>query len=164
MPACSGAGVIARGFTRERGFAWQNRSKRQTRKTTGRRRPTRAGKPSSDVGPIESVIVGAAVALGKVWNAVTADGMLAAAGRQGIDELGAALKAFPDSIQVQETGTLWNPTQGEIAADRQHSRHGGSLGPVAAPGLAKSPKQNRHLPSKDHGDGHDNGHDAGHSM
>jgi hypothetical protein len=25
-------------------------------------------------------------------------------------------------------------------------------------------EQNRHQPSKDHGNGHDNGHDAGHSM
>ena len=46
------------------------------------------------------------------------DGILAAAGRMGIDELGAALKAFPDSIQQQETGAIWNPTQGEVAEAR----------------------------------------------
>ena len=78
---------------------------------------------------------------------------LEAAGRQGIDELGVALKAFPDAIQVQETGTLWNPTQGEIAADRQHGRH---------PWPSEIAAQNRHQPGKDHGDGHENGHDAGH--
>ena len=49
----------------------------------------------------------------------TQDGHLAAAGRQGIDELGAALKAFPDAIQTQEPGTIFNPTQGEVAADRK---------------------------------------------
>ena len=49
------------------------------------------------------------------------DGHLAAAGRQGIGELGAALKAFPDAIQAHETGTIWNPTQGEVAADRKES-------------------------------------------
>lgn len=29
------------------------------------------------------------------------------------------MKAFPDTIQVDEPGTLWNPTQGEIAAARK---------------------------------------------
>ena len=49
---------------------------------------------------------------------VMRDGTIAAAGRMGIDELGAALKAFPDSIQQQETGSIWNPTQGEVALAR----------------------------------------------
>lgn len=49
------------------------------------------------------------------------DGTLAAAGRQGIGELGAALKAFPDAIQAHETGSIWHPTQGEVAADRKES-------------------------------------------
>jgi hypothetical protein len=127
-----------------------------------------SGKPaSSDVGRVESVILGAAAALGKLWHAVTDDGILAAAGRQGIDELGAALKAFPDAIQMQETGTLWNPTQGEIAADRQHTRHGGnhfSSNGARQPWPSEIAEQNRHRPANDHSDGHDNGHDAGHSM
>ncbi len=55
----------------------------------------------------------------KVWNAITRDGTLAAAGRQGADEFAQALKAFPDSIGVDEVGTILNPTQGEIAADRR---------------------------------------------
>jgi hypothetical protein len=50
-------------------------------------------------------------------------GTLMAAGRQGADEIGQALKAFPDSIQVQEPGTILNPTQGEIADNNR----GGSL-------------------------------------
>ena len=54
----------------------------------------------------------------------TRDGHLAAAGRQGIDELGAALKAFPDAIQTQEPGTIFNPTQGEVAADRKAESSG----------------------------------------
>ena len=54
-----------------------------------------------------------------VWNAINKDGVLAAAGRQGADELGAALKAFPDSIQQDEVGTLWNPPISEIAAERE---------------------------------------------
>ena len=55
----------------------------------------------------------------RIWEAITKDGHLAAAGRQGADELATALKAFPDSIGVDEPGTIWNPTQGEIAADRE---------------------------------------------
>lgn len=58
--------------------------------------------------------------LSSVYNAVTRDGTLAAAWRQGADEVGMALKAFPDSIQVEEPGTILNPTQGEIASARDH--------------------------------------------
>ena len=60
-------------------------------------------------------------ALSSTFNAVMKDGTLAAAGRQGIDELGMALKPFPDSIQSTVPGTIWNPTQGEIAASRSNA-------------------------------------------
>jgi hypothetical protein len=50
------------------------------------------------------------------------DGILKAAGRQGIDELGMALKAFPEAVQAHEPGAIWNPTQGEIASDRKPGR------------------------------------------
>jgi hypothetical protein len=53
------------------------------------------------------------------WNALMRDGHIAAAARQGADEIGQALKAFPESIGVDEPGAVWNPTQGEIAADRK---------------------------------------------
>ena len=59
-----------------------------------------------------------------VWHHITKDGTLAAAGRQGIDEIGVALKAFPDAIQTQESGAIWNPTQGEIAASRADGLYG----------------------------------------
>ena len=53
------------------------------------------------------------------------DGTLAAAGRQGLDELGNALVAFPPgTAHATESGTIWNPTQGEIAADRRHTEYG----------------------------------------
>ena len=61
----------------------------------------------------------------------TQDGHLAAAGRQGVDELGAALKAFPDAIQAHETGTIFNPTQGEVASGRKAD----ALGHHATPGI-----------------------------
>ena len=51
----------------------------------------------------------------------------AAALRQGVKELGAALKAFPDSISVEETGGAFSPTQGEIA---ESNRGGTVLGRV----------------------------------
>ena len=38
-----------------------------------------------------------------------------AALRQGGKEIGMALKAFPDSISIDEPGTVFSPTQGEIA-------------------------------------------------
>ena len=59
-----------------------------------------------------------------LYENATKDGHLAAFGRQGIDELGTALKAFPESIQMQEIGGLFEPTQGEIAADRKGSVFG----------------------------------------
>jgi hypothetical protein len=62
---------------------------------------------------------GASSLLARMWDAVTKDGTLAAAWRQGADEIGVALKAFPDSIHAEEPGGLMNPTQGEIAADRK---------------------------------------------
>ncbi|QJW98440.1 hypothetical protein [Frigoriglobus tundricola] len=50
-----------------------------------------------------------------------------AALRQGGKELGAALKAFPESISIDEPGTALNPTQGEIA---ESNRSGSIWGPV----------------------------------
>jgi hypothetical protein len=49
------------------------------------------------------------------YNAVMEGGEIQAAGLQGAHELGAALKAFPDSIQVNEPGTVFNP----LYRDRQ---------------------------------------------
>jgi hypothetical protein len=92
----------------------------------------------------------------KVWNAVFEDGYLAAAGRQGAMELGVALKAFPDSISADEPGTLWNPTQGEIAADRKNSDM------ERSPWPSEIAQANRHLPSNDHGN--ENAKDSGFSM
>jgi hypothetical protein len=128
-----------------------------------------ASKPArKEMGLVEGAILGAAFIVAFLWNAVTSDGVLAAAGRQGIDELGAALKAFPESIQVQEAGTLWNPTQGEIAADRKQGTHTGSYSSYSSSARQPWPSEiaaaNRHQPGNDHGDGHENGHDAGYSM
>ena len=58
--------------------------------------------------------------VGRVWNAITKDGTLAAAGRQGASEFAQALRAFPETIHAQEPGTILNPTQGEIQAARRN--------------------------------------------
>jgi hypothetical protein len=50
-------------------------------------------------------------------------GALQAAWRQGIKETATALKPFPESISVDEPGTMYTPTQGEIAEQNR----GGSL-------------------------------------
>lgn len=78
--------------------------------------------PQQSGGGVVGMIVAAHSAvksgLASTWNAVTKDGTIAAAMRQGADEIGMALKAFPDSIHVEEPGTILNPTQGEIASAR----------------------------------------------
>lgn len=58
-------------------------------------------------------------AVNAIIEPITRDGTLAAFGRQGADELWAALRASPDTIHAEEPGTILNPTQGEIAASRK---------------------------------------------
>lgn len=107
------------------------------------------------------------------------DGHLAAAGRQGIDELGAGLKALPDSIQAHETGTIWNPTQGEVAADRKaavfgsgmttgrHGIHGAEHGQGVHGNTARTPSEiasergGVHGPEHGHGQDHSNDNSRG---
>lgn len=72
------------------------------------------------VGMVQAAYSATKSGLSSVVNAATRDGTLAAAWRQGADEIGMALKAFPESIQVEEPGTILNPTQGEIASARNH--------------------------------------------
>ena len=55
------------------------------------------GRSGGVIGTFVMPVVAIGTLLGKAWNAVMADGVIEAAGRQGIDELGAALKAFPES-------------------------------------------------------------------
>jgi hypothetical protein len=47
------------------------------------------------------------------------DGMLAAAFRQGVDEIWQGLKPFPDTIQAREPGTFLDPLQSEVAEARK---------------------------------------------
>lgn len=126
------------------------------------------------VGVAMLLVTAVATIVSKVWHGITKDGTLAAAGRQGADELGAALKAFPDSIQTQESGTVWNPTQGEIAAGRSSGRHYTGKGYSSYYSSYSSSSQPPHPwpseiaamppPAQDRDPGPDQSHDAGHSM
>ena len=58
-------------------------------------------------------------AVNSILEPITRDGTISAFFRQGADEMAVALKAFPESISVDEPGSILNPTQGEIAADRK---------------------------------------------
>jgi hypothetical protein len=82
---------------------------------------------------LQDYIEKAGSVLASIGRAVLDGGQVKAAFFQGFDELGAALKAFPDSIQVDEPGTAFNP----LFRDRDgvtpaHAAAGGSE-PAAMP-------------------------------
>jgi hypothetical protein len=110
---------------------------------------------SNSSGVIGTIANGMATA----WNAVTKDGFLAAAWRQGIEEIATALKPFPDSISVAEPGTLWNPTQGEIAKARDTSSDG-----PPHPWPSEIANETRNQPANDYGNSNDKGKDDGYSL
>lgn len=57
--------------------------------------------------------------IGGLYNAVMRGGEIQAAFRMGIDEIGQALKAFPDSVQARaEPGGLFEPLHSDISAAR----------------------------------------------
>jgi hypothetical protein len=63
------------------------------------------------------------------YNAAMKGGELQAAFRQGFNEIGAALKPFPDSLQVDDPGQVFNPLYSDIAADKR--AHGEGPEPMA---------------------------------
>jgi hypothetical protein len=78
------------------------------------------------------------------------DGMVGGAWRQGAEEFWQLLKAFPDTIQAQASGTLMNPTQGEVAEGRRPAKPA-TLKEVLAMDTSNVPQQ-------------ENGQDQGLSM
>jgi hypothetical protein len=125
--------------------------------------PVSGQSSGSVVGVAATVAVVAVVTVArlvsKLWNGLTKDGTLAAFMRQGADELGAALKAFPDAIQTQESGTVFNPTQGEIASSRSRGKYSGSYVSFSSnphPWPSEVAREQKHRP--DTGKGHDRGH------
>jgi hypothetical protein len=74
---------------------------------------------ASGPGPLGRAALFVMATAALLWEKATQDGHLAAFGRQGLDELGVALKAFPESIQAHEPGAIFEPTQGEVAAARR---------------------------------------------
>ncbi len=88
--------------------------------------------------------------IARISHAITKDGMLAAAFRQGATETAMALRAFPDTIHAEEPGTFLNPTQGEIADSRSQKLPSPSE-------IARDSKQ-PYRPEPGHGQEHDRGH------
>lgn len=98
--------------------------------------------------PNDGFLQSAAGVVKATYEALNRDGTLAAAFRQGAQELYTALKPFPESIQVNEPGTILNPTQGEIAASREPEK--------------QSPSEIAHDDSPSPpGPGHEQGHEMG---
>jgi hypothetical protein len=70
--------------------------------------------------------------IGGMYNAVMRGGELQAAFRMGIDEIGQALKAFPDAVQARaEPGGMFEPLHSDIAAARDQY---GSRDSLPSPG------------------------------
>jgi hypothetical protein len=106
--------------------------------------------PQSKEQPRESL-------LGQAISAAFKDGVLAASWRQGLGELGEALKAFPDSIQVRELGTMGAPTPGEISLQR------GVYGNHEQESHVSLADQAHAAGSQDHGPEQEQKRDHGHS-
>jgi len=68
----------------------------------------------------------------RISAAVLKGGQLQAAFRQGLHEIGLALRAFPDAIQHVEPGTVWNPlyrdTPGKSTSSSVHGAMPGQTG------------------------------------
>jgi len=87
-------------------------------------------------------------------DAVMKDGTLAAAFRQGAQEIyDGLLKPFPDVTSVREVGTVFSPTQGEVASARKEDQPSPSQ-------IADNSKQN----APDHGLGNQQQKDFGNEM
>lgn len=59
------------------------------------------------------------------YQAAMQGGEIQAAVRQGFNELGTALKAFPDAIQVDEPGAAFNPLFRDIPSESKTNDRGG---------------------------------------
>lgn len=70
------------------------------------------------------------------YNAAMRGGEVQAFIRQGFNELGAATKAFPDSLQIDEPGAVFNPLFSDIASDRRSHMDGADAAsaPLPSPG------------------------------
>lgn len=91
-------------------------------------------------------------------------GELQAAFTQGANELGAALKAFPDSIQIDEPGTVFNPLYRDRDGDTPAHPYGNEPASAASMHGLPTPEQIANAradsePSQDQG--HDHGQDMG---
>jgi hypothetical protein len=127
-----------------------------------------AGRVSGETSPPGGGIVGAlltpvtvvAAGIAALGSALWHDRAFWAFARQGVDELGTAFgKMVPDSIQVDESGSLWNPTQGEIASAARDTGglHRMNWASLRASRSAEAEQQNTQQPEQDRGKEQDNG-------
>jgi len=91
-------------------------------------------------------------------------GEVQAAFTQGANELGAALKAFPDSIQIDEPGTAFNPLYRDRDGDTPANPYGYEQASAASMHGLPTPDQIANAradsePSQDQG--HEHGQDMG---
>lgn len=94
----------------------------------------------------------------KLLDPIIRDGTVPAFFRQGADEIGMALKAFPDSVHAEEPGTVLNPTQGEIAARRSRGGVYGRGNPDL-PSPSEVAKDKRPHVAEQHQHGQERGHE-----
>ena len=67
------------------------------------------------------------------YHAAMKGGEIQAAFRQGLNELGAATRAFPDSLQIDEPGAVFNPLYSDIAADKRSHMDGPEAASLPSP-------------------------------
>jgi hypothetical protein len=89
--------------------------------------------------------------VGAVYDWAQQGGPVQGALRQGVDEIGMALKAFPDSIQAYEMGTVFSPTPYDVSVSRNENVPSGAE--IAADNTPHSPEQDM---------GRDQGHEIEH--
>ena len=106
--------------------------------------------------------------VGGIYQAVMADGTIAAGVRQGFNELANAFgQAWPDQIAVTEPGTIFHPLHSDIATHNQTHSHAGERANVPLPSpseIANEPAPSRMAESRTAQQGHSQQQSQGHEM
>jgi len=111
--------------------------------------------------PVTAVAAGIAAFVSELWH----DKELAAFARQGVDELGTAIsKPFPDSIQVDEIGSIWNPTMRDIDNVGHQGGHARRSSLLPPPGWSAEQASQERGNVYGQGNGQDKSNDQGMSM
>jgi hypothetical protein len=98
---------------------------------------------------------------GEIVDSTFLHGPVAAALRQGADEIGMALKAFPDSIQTHEPGSVLNPLFSDIANNRRADAFGTGPDRSITETILSNPQDFLTAEQKQNGQEHQQQHDQG---